>query len=87
MFFPQTTNTKKYPTIYQTVMERNDHSQVPVNRSYMCVNFMSSNSMNFFSIDTLFLVSIYDYNILQILYIKTFPKNASYFPNNAFHPK
>ena len=39
--------------------------------------------MNFFSIDTLFLVSIFDYNILQILYIETFPSNASYFPNNA----
>ena len=26
----------------------NANSQVPVNRGYMCVNFMSSNAMNFF---------------------------------------
>ena len=44
-------------------------SQVPVNRGYMCVNFLSSNAMKFFSIDTLFLVSIFDYNMLQILFI------------------
>ena len=44
---------------------------------------MSSNSMNFLSIDTLLLVSIFDYNMLQISYIETFPNNVPYFPNNA----
>ena len=39
--------------------------------------------MNFFSIDKLFLVSTFDYNMLQILFIETFPNNAAYFPNNA----
>ena len=41
---------------------------------------------NFFSIDSLFLVSIFDFYMLQIwfiLFIETFPNNAPYFPNNA----
>ena len=41
---------------------------------------------NFFSIYTLFLVSLFDYNMFQIwfiLFIETFPNNAPYFPNNA----
>ena len=53
----------------------------------MGVNFMLSNAMKyFFSIDTLFLVSLFDYNMFQIcfiLFIETFPKNAPCFPKDA----
>ena len=60
---------------------------VPVNRGYnMGVNFMLSNAMKFFSNDTLFLVSIFDYNMFQIcsiLFIETFPKNAPCFLKDA----
>ena len=52
----------------------------------MGVNFMFSNAMKFFSIDTIFLVSIFDYNMFQIsfiLFIETFPKNAHCFPKDA----
>ena len=58
----------------------------------MGVNFISSNDMNLINIinklriNTLTLVTIFDYNMFQIwftLFIETFPNDAPYFPNNV----
>ena len=49
-FFPRPFYLSRGVHVYYSIITYLAFSKVPVNRDFMCVNFMSSNAMNFFSV-------------------------------------